>query len=363
MKLIQQIFRDHAAEYLAAYSVPKHQRKALEAICRCRTLDSGHHVYECPDCGEKHLAHSSCGNRHCPICQNDKAAQWVYRQQLKQLPCTYFMVTFTLPHDFHHMARYHSSNVYRALFDASADSLKALASDERFVGCDLMGFFGILHTWGRQMQYHPHIHYVVAGGGLSSDRDRWIGPRYNDFLVHVRALSALFKGKFRAKLTACGLLHAVNARVWARDWVVHCKSVGNGQKVLKYLGAYVFRVAISNARIVNYDGRCVTFKYTKVGSRRERTRTLNVLEFIRRYLQHILPSGFMKVRHYGFLSGKCSATIEQIRRLIGQAFHCLRDLLPPKPPEKTKPLTCPKCNAVMKWLHFTPAIRRIISSP
>ncbi len=363
MKVIQQIFQEHAADYLKKYRVPRHHRKALRAICTCRTLEAGQHLYECPDCGEKHIAYSSCGNRHCPICQNDKAAEWVHRQQLKQLPCTYFMTTFTLPHEFQGLARRHPDEVYRALFDASAKSLKALASDTRFVGCDLMGFFGILHTWGRQMQYHPHIHYIVAGGGLSSDRDRWIGPRRHDFLVHVRALSAVFKGKFRTELAQCGLIESVDKRVWLKDWVVHCKSVGDGQKVLTYLGAYVFRVAISNARIVDYDGERVTFKYTKVDSRKQRTCTLDALEFIRRYLQHVLPRGFMKVRHYGFLSGKCSASIEQIREFIGQALDRLRRLLPAQPPEKITPLTCPKCNAVMKWVRFMVGIRRTVSSP
>ena len=316
----------------------------------------------CPECNETHIANSSCGNRHCPICQNNKAAEWVYRQQLKQLPCTYFLTTFTLPHEFHGIARSNPKEVYRALFDASANSLKALASDKRFVGCDLTGFFGILHTWGRQIQYHPHIHYVVAGGGLSSDRACWIGVR-GDFLVHVRALSAVFKGKFKAELAKCGLLKFMPRSVWNKDWVVHCKSVGNGQRALTYLGAYVFRVAVSNARIVNYDGKHVTFKYHKVGSRRARTCTRDVLEFIRRYLQHALPKGFMKVRHYGFLNARCSVAIAQIREMIAQTCDRLRQLLPPKPPEKTKPLTCPLCSAVMKWDRFIIGFRRIVSSP
>jgi len=362
MKTIQQIFCNHAEEYLARYNVPWHQRKVLDAICKCRTSDAGQHLFSCPDCNEQHIANSSCGNRHCPICQNDKAAEWVYRQQLKQLPCTYFLTTFTLPHEFHGIARRNPAEVYRALFDASASSLKALESDKRFVGCDLTGFFGILHTWGRQIQYHPHIHYVVAGGGLSSDRDRWLAPR-GDFLVHVRALSAVFKGKFKAELSRYGLLESVPGHVWRKNWVVHCKSVGNGRRALTYLGAYVFRVAISNARITDYDGTQVTFKYYKVGSKRPRKCTLDVLEFIRRYLQHVLPKGFMKVRHYGFLSAKCSVSIEKLREIIQKCAEVLRNLLPPKPPEKVKPLTCPACSAVMKWECFVPGFRRIVSSP
>ena len=317
MKTIQQIFHDHADKYLAECSVPRHQRKVLDAICSCRTPAAGQHIFVCPDCNHAHIANSSCGNRHCPICQNDKAAEWVYRQQLKQLPCTYFLTTFTLPHEFHGVARRNPDEVYRAMFDASANSLKALQSDKRFVGCDLVGFFGILHTWGRQMQYHPHIHYVVAGGGLSSDRDRWIHPRYGDFLVHVRALSAVFKGKFRTELAKHGLLESVPKGVWQKDWVVHCKSVGNGRRALTYLGAYVFRVAISNARIVDYDGKRVTFKYYKVGSRRARTCTLDVIEFIRRYLQHVLPRGFMSKIRLWRKSLSCSTHLLVVKKNRG----------------------------------------------
>ena len=363
MKTIQQIFTDHADEYRARYYVSGHQHKVLDAICRCQTPESGHHIFECSECGEQHTANSSCGNRHCPICQNNKAAEWVYRQQLKQLPCTYFMTTFTLPRQFHGIARRYSDKVYKALFDASAASLKALEAEKRFVGCDLTGFFGILHTWGRQIQYHPHVHYVVAGGGLSSDRNRWIDPCRADFLVHVKALSAVFKGKFKAELAEHDLLRFIPKSVWYKDWVVHCKSVGDGQRVLKYLGAYVFRVAISNARILDYDGKSVTFKYYKVGSKKQRTCKLDALEFIRRYLQHVLPKRFMKVRHYGFLSRKCSITIEKIRELINSTLETIRKLLPPEPPEKIKPLLCEKCSSSMNWVCFVRPLRRTFKSP
>jgi hypothetical protein len=156
---------------------------------------------------------------------------------------------------------------------------------------------------------------------------------------------------------------SVPEHVWQKDWVVHCKSVGNGRRALTYLGAYVFRVAISDARIVDYDGNHVTFKYYKVGSRRARTCSLAVLEFIRRYMQHVLPKGFMKIRHYGFLSGKCSVSIEQIRKMIALACGQLRKMLPVQPPEKINPLTCPRCKAVMKWSCFIIGFSRVAHSP
>ena len=351
MKVIQRIFLDHGTRYRQTHHTTWTQRKALDAICRCRTGQSGRHMYLCPLCEKEHLADSSCGNRHCPICQNDKAAEWVYQRQLKHLNCSYFMATFTLPWQFRPVAARYPGKVYRALFRASADSLKTLEADERFVGCKHAGFFGVLHTWGRRMQYHPHIHYVIPGGGLSEDRRQWIGAK-GDFLVHVRALSKLFKGKFRALLAEHGLDRCVSDEVWRKDWVVHCKSVGDGTQVLKYLGAYVFRVAISNARIIKYDGQQVSFSYYKVGSNRPRQCTLHALEFIRRFMQHVLPSGFMKVRHYGFLSGKCAVSIESIRKMIGQCAERLRDVLLAEPPLKPKPLVCKHCRVIMRWVCF-----------
>ena len=218
MKIIQRIFTDHAADYVERYgdSMPCDQRKVLDALCKCRTPAAGRHLFACPQCDQQHLADSSCGNRHCPICRNDKAAQWVYRRQLKRLPCTYFLATFTLPRQFHGIARCYPEKVYRALFDASAESLKALESDKRFIGCKLTGFFGILHTWGRQIQYHPHVHYVVAGGGLSGDREHWIAAQ-GDFLVHVRALSAVFKGKFYNELAKHDLLKLIPGKIWKKE--------------------------------------------------------------------------------------------------------------------------------------------------
>jgi len=364
MKIIQQIFAEHASTYIEnnRHRMTDNQCKALDAIVRCRTPEAGTHIFECPACHEIHIANSSCGNRHCPVCQNDKATAWVHRQQMKGLPCTYFLVTFTVPPQLHGIALRYPYKVYRALFNASSAALKELIADERFVGCELAGFFGVLHTWGRQMQFHPHIHYVIPGGGLSKDRRSWTAAR-GDFLVHVRALSKLFRGKFRSELAKCSLSADVPYHAWKKEWVVHCKSVGDGRTALKYLGAYVFRVAISNARILSYDGQHVTFKYYKVGSRRPRKCTLDVAEFIRRFLQHILPTGFMKVRHYGFLHAKCAVTIAKIRELIARAGEIIREFVPPEPIEKLKPLLCVKCGGVMKWKKFISPWGMIYRSP
>jgi len=356
MNRIQQIFRDHGAEYLERFCsrMPAAHRRTIKAICECRSGARGHHMFQCPDCGEHHVAMSSCGNRHCPVCQNEKAARWVYRQQLRLLPCTYFLATFTLPAELRAVARAHPRVLYQAMFACASDSLRTLEADRRFVGCTVSGFFGVLHTWGRQLQYHPHVHFVVPGGGLNNQRNQWISAR-GDFLVHVRALSKMYRGKLQLALREAGLLEHVPVGVWSRDWVVHCKSVGDGRHTLKYLGAYVFRVAISNARVVGYDGKTVRIKYQKVGSGKWRFMQLSAIEFIRRFLQHVLPRGFMRVRHYGFMSPNFAVPLQRIRELICTLYELLRQCpVKVQPPRKPRPLSCPRCRGTMQWLCFIP---------
>lgn len=361
MSRIQQIFRDHGAEYLARFGrrIPAAHRKTIKAICECRSGERGHHLFACPNCGQQHVANSSCGNRHCPICQHEKAAGWVYKQQLRLLPCTYFLATFTIPEELRALARSNQAVVYQAMFECAAASLRTLQADRRFVGCNVAGFFGVLHTWGRQLQYHPHVHFVIPGGGLSRSRDRWVAAR-GDFLVHVRALSKMFRGKMRAALTDAGLSDQIPSGVWSDDWVVHCEAVGDGRAVMKYLGAYVMRVAISDSRVVAYDGRTVRLKYQKVASAKWRFMNLDVIEFIRRFLQHVLPDGFMKIRHYGFLSANFSVPLQTIRELICSLYELLRHCpVKVKPPRKPKPLRCPRCQALMRWQCFIPKPRLV----
>lgn len=356
MNRIQQIFREHGATYLERFGdrFPEAHRKVIEAICECRQGERGHHIFECPDCGKRHVANSSCGNRHCPVCQHRKATEWVYRRQLQLLPCTYFLATFTLPEELRAVARSNQAAVYKAMFNAASASLSTLEADKRFVGCNVAGFFGVLHTWGRQLQYHPHVHFVVPGGGLSKNRDQWVAANGN-FLVHVRALSKMFRARMQAAFKAEGLDKRVPESVWSRDWVVHCEAVGNGQATLKYLGAYVMKVAISDARIAAYDGRTVRIKYQKVGSAKWRFMTLDVFEFMRRFLQHVLPCGFMKIRHYGFLSPNFGVPLRKIREMICVLYELIRTLpVKVKPPQRPKPLKCLRCRSIMTWVRFIP---------
>lgn len=316
---IAEILRTYGPEYMQTYPhMPNNHRKVMEAITRCRTGELGQALYQCQGCGEVHLVNCSCGNRHCPVCQYHKSQDWLKKQQDKQLPVPYFMITFTVPEELRSFIRSRQRFGYEAMFQASSKALKLLVRDHKFIGTDLPGFTGVLHTWGRQLNYHPHIHYIVPGGGLSLDQTRWL-PSHPGFLVPVKALSPIYKAKFKELVTQAGLLQAVDPKVWSIDWNVDSQAVGDGADSLTYLAPYVFKVAIGNSRIKKVQNRTVTFTYQKKGSRRYRTMSLEVMEFIRRFLQHVLPDRFMKIRYYGFMHSSCSVAIDSVRELIQHA--------------------------------------------
>jgi hypothetical protein len=303
MTELAEVFCRYGPPYRAQYGdrmLPSH-RQAMRDIEHCRTPALGGHVYECPDCGETHYLYHSCRNRHCPKCQNDKAQQWLVQQQDLLLPAPHFLVTFTLPSELREMTRSHQKRVYHLLFRTSADAMQRLASDERFVGGQL-GMIGVLHTWGRNLSYHPHVHYLVPGGGLAPDGS-WHPSRAN-FLLPVKALSRIFRAKFRDGLRYSDpdCFADIPSKVWNEEWVVHSKPVGNGLGAVKYLAPYVFRVAISNNRILKLEHDKVTFRYRASDTGKLKVCVLPAGEFIRRFLQHVLPKGFVKVRYYGFFS-------------------------------------------------------------
>lgn len=311
MGKISAIFREFGPEYLQLYgdAMPLEHKKVIAAIINCKTEDYGSLVYECEDCGQKHVIFRSCGNRHCPQCQYHKSRQWLERQLTRQLPGHHFMVTFTVPQEIRDFIRSHQRIAYAALFAASSEAMKKLAEDPRYIGGDMAGFFGVLHTWGRQLQYHPHIHYVVPGGALSSTDGRW-HPSNPTFFLPVLALSPIFRAKFRDRMKKSGLFEQIPRAIWDKDWNVNCQAVGEAEASIKYLAPYVFRVAISDSRIVKVEDRKVFFRYKKHKSNRWRTMALGVIEFIRRFLQHVLPTGFMKVRYYGFMNPSSNVSID-----------------------------------------------------
>ena len=353
---LAEVFRQHGEAYRAKYGaqmLPSH-RRAMQDIERCRTPALGGHVYTCPDCDETEYQYHSCRNRHCPKCQQDKAQRWLEGQQDLLLPVVYFLLTFTLPEELRPVARSHQRLVYGLLFRVSAEAIQQLGQDERWVGGQ-MGMLGVLHTWGRNLAYHPHVHYLVPGGGLGAD-GRW-RPSRSNFLLPVKALSRLVRGKFRAALrrAEAAVYAAIPAGVWQADWVVHGQAVGNGLTAVKYLAPYIFRVAISNRRIIKMAEGKVTFRYRATESGKLRICTLPAEEFIRRFLQHVLPRRFVKVRYYGWLAmgqrKRLTAVREQLRHLVEEAPSATEDAAEDEPSSagaRRTEVRCPSCGQVMR---------------
>jgi len=356
MSAIQKIFQQYGAQYLERYgqSIPAVHRKVISAIENCRNGNFGSLHYTCSSCRLEHTLPCSCGNRHCPTCQNEKASTWLDKMEKKLLPCSYFMITFTVPQELRSFIRSNQKVAYTAMFDSSAQAMKKLARDPRFIGADQIGFFGVLHTWGRTLNYHPHIHFIVPAGGLSSDRKQWLASK-PDFFVRVEPLSVIYRAKFRDEMKEAGLFHQIDPVVWSKPWVVNSQAVGDGRTSIKYLTPYVFRVAISNSRIVSFKGGEVSFKYRKSGSNRWRKMTVSAMEFIRRFLQHVLPVGFMKIRHYGFLSGSSKTPWPKIRELICILYEIVTGKITDRK-EKLRVNCGPKCTSCgneLCWVKFS----------
>lgn len=348
MTSIREIFSTFGPEYLQRHSsaMPKTHRKVIDAIITCRTEACGIAFYQCDSCTESQQFFRSCGNRHCPTCQYGKAQQWLQTQIARQLPGHHFLITFTVPEQLRSLLRQHQRVGYSALFKASSDAIKKLATDPKHIDADLPGFFGVLHTWGRTLQYHPHIHYIVSGGALRSSDGSW-HPSKIDFFLPVKALSKIFRAKFRDLMKQAQLFDKIPADVWQVDWNVNSQAVSSSEACLKYLAPYVFKVAISNSRIVGVQHRTVLIRYRKLHSERSRILALDAMEFIRRFLQHVLPTGFMKIRYYGFMNPNCAVPLDRIRALIELSYGFAIDLPVPEiePPPRS---TCPSCGGLLK---------------
>lgn len=299
-----------------------HQKRVLKDLAACRTSNLGGHVEACDQCGHQRIAYNSCRNRHCPKCQAVARAKWMEARSAELLPVPYFHVVFTLPESIASIALQNKRIVYGILFRAASQTLLEIAADPKHLDAQI-GFLAVLHTWGQNLMHHPHLHCVVPAGGLSPDGSRWIRCR-KGFFLPVRVLSKVFRGKFiamlknayrRGELTFHGKIallsqakqfeQQINASV-KTDWVVYAKKpFGGPQQVLKYLARYTHRVAISNNRLISMDDGKVTFRWKDYAhGHRKRTMTLKASEFIRRFLLHVLPSGFMRIRHFGFMANR-----------------------------------------------------------
>lgn len=338
--------------------MPPSHLAAMQAIEQCRTAALGGHLYKCPACHEQVYSYHSCQNRSCPKCGHEAAQAWLEQQRALLLPAPYFLVTFTLPAGLRTLARSHQTVIYNLFFRTAAAALLQLAADERFVGGQI-GLVGVLQTWTRDLRYHPHLHFLVPGGGLSVEGQHWLPSRAN-FLVRVEPLGALIRAKFRDGLRKSNLFHQVPTAVWSQAWVVDCRPVGNGETALKYLAPYIFRIALSNNRILKLENEQVTFRYQEGESKRWRTVTLAVFEFIRRFLQHVLPKGFVKVRYYGLLAVGNRQRLRLAQALLGTPPPSPTKLTaePSETPARATPTrSCPRCGQPLAVIQRLPRQR------
>ena len=350
MAELADVFRLHGPAYLAKYHeklIPSHRRVLWDVrLCRTEALDG--HVYTCPLCLRKRYVYHSCKNRHCPKCQNDQASLWLVQKQALLLPVTYFMATFTLPAEFRCLIRNHQNALYSLLFRASSQAIQKLAKDPKYIGATL-GMLGVLQTWKRDLGYHPHVHYIIPGGGLAPDGKTWC-PAKHDYLMPEKALAIIFRAKFRDGLKALRLHDQVPKAVWRKNWVVDIEPVGSGQEAVKYLTPYIFRVAISNKNILKVTEEDVTFRYRDRKQPGYQTRTLPAEQFIGRFLQHVLPKGFQKVRTYGLYHPKQRHKLELVKEQLEPQDTTAVTKQTPKPSPATKPITriyCPCCKVEM----------------
>ena len=355
---VADVFHQHGQEFLNRWGdvLSPQQRKVFRDISACRTAALGTQVQQCDHCGHQEIAYRSCRDRHCPKCHSRTRDEWLRDRATEILPVPYCHVVFTLPHELAPLALQNPRAVYGILFRAVAEALSEMAADPKRLGARI-GFLSVLHTWTQRIEHHPHVHCVVPAGGLSPDGNKWISPRKRKFFLPVKPLGHLFRGKFLAYLEEAFVAHHLNFYGRLREiahparfaeflsplrdceWVVYVKPpFGGPQQTLRYLARYTHRVAISNGRLLSLQNGRVLFRWRDSKDHNQMKETsLEAVEFIRRFLLHVLPSGFVKIRHFGFLSNRNRKTMVQ---------HC-RELLPPAPVEdiliESRQPLCPVC--------------------
>jgi len=368
---VADILRAQGQRFLDRYraSLDFQQLKAFRALQNCRTAALGGHLDACPQCGYRAISFNSCRNRHCPKCQAQARERWLAARENELLPTHYFHVVFTVPHELNPLAQDNARRFYHLLFTASATTLQEVASDPKHLGAEI-GILSILHTWGQNLLAHPHVHCVIPAGGLSPDQARWVRPRYPGFFLPVKVLSRVFRGKFiaglkrlyRRKQLHCAGPTAALAdekqfrqllrRLHQQDWVVYAKpAFGGPRQVLRYLGRYTHRVAISNHRLLTFDGERVTFHWKDYAhGGKQRLMTLTAIEFLRRFFLHVLPRGFVRIRQFGFLANRFRASrLKLCRQLLAD------DPLPAQAATvsgaDSPTWHCPYCGSVMRVIQ------------
>jgi hypothetical protein len=379
---VADIFRAHGEAYRAGHPVSLEQATVLWRLAACRTAELGGHVDSCDACGTTQVSYNSCRDRHCPKCQATRQVEWVESRLARLLPVPYFHVVFTLPDELQPLGLKNRRVLYTLLFRAASETLLELAADPRRLGAQI-GVTAVLHTWGQNLRFHPHLHCVVTGGGLSPDGQRWVAGR-EDYFLPVRVLGQLFRGKFLAglkaafeadRLTLTGSVELLRepqafrkllGTLYRQPWVVYAKPpFGGAEQVYRYLGRYTHRVAISNGRLMSLEQGDVTFRYKDYADhQRVKVMTLEADEFIRRFLLHVLPKGFVRIRHYGVLAGRNVDTkLAECRRLLevasqptdgDTASETESPLLDGDTANEDR-VRCPKCHAPMHRRELPPA--------
>jgi hypothetical protein len=386
---VADVFREHETEFFEQYGKSSlDQCRAYEAIVACRTQMLGGHIEQCNACGYERIAYNSCRNRHCPKCQASARAKWSNARTEELLPIPYFHVVFTLPQELGPIALQNQRVVYGILFRAAAETLQELAANPKHLGAEI-GVLSVLHTWGQTLVYHPHLHCVVTGGGLSPDRTRWIhckrSRKKKRFFIHVKILGKVFRGKFIDFLKQAyeqgelqfhgGMARQAKASTFENylnrsvrhNWVVYSKRpFESAAPVVKYLARYTHRVAISNSRLINLENGKVRFHWKDYAhGAKQKIMELDAMEFIRRFLLHIVPNGFMRIRYYGFLANRFrKEKLDLCRQLLGVDRNETAEIVDDKSSELQAQVTsqeqrCPKCEkGVMEIIERIPRQRR-----
>jgi DNA-directed RNA polymerase subunit RPC12/RpoP len=354
------VFRRFGPDYLAKHAgtMPPSHGRAIRDIVRCRTPAMGGHLYHCPDCGKDVYVHHGCRNRHCPACHAGQTREWLEARQAEILSCGYFHVTLTLPNEMRGICRSNQKDAYAILMRTAAEAVVTLCRDPRHLGAT-PALLAVLHTWTGRLDYHPHVHLLVSAGGIANDGKHWLDAKPG-FLAPVKALSRLFRNRLRKELETIrpDLCRSLPDSLWKKEWVANILPWGNGKRgVLEYLARYVFRVALTNSRLVAMDQKTVTFRYKDRKQKRQRTIGVSGEEFMRRFLQHVLPKGFHKVRYYGLWHPANRQLAARVRLLLANVKPAKGDTPGPDMPNPGFS-RCPYCGGQrLVWVRELPRPR------
>jgi len=350
------IFREAGPAYCARFGermLPSH-RRVMQDVIDCRTPALGGQLYEC-ECGVEHAVYHSCRNRHCPKCQGNDAERWLESQRELLLPTEYGLATCTLPTELRAAAPTHQRPVYAIVLREAAHAVLDVAGEPRFIG-GRTAIMAVLHTWTRAMIYHPHVHMLFPAGGLSADAETWLKPGKRNYILPAYALAKRFRERTEVAFKKAGLYDLVPKRAWSKRWVANVKKVGAGDKALLYISRYIFRIAISNNRIEHFDGNRVTYRWIDSNTGTTKHATLETQDFIARFLQHVLPRSFVKVRYYGLWAPSCRDALTAARDILDHHLRAIGESPQPQPTNDPGqnaepahvPLCCPACGATYK---------------